>query len=856
MDIFNPSNKDTDILIKYILKPLFGYGENKELFFAEPMTVFLSGCLVLVAILFIYNLLTDTANTANSGKMLAGRGQNLTWSVLRNVIGIALLIPIKGIAVAQMIFVWIAAQGLMLANSVYEKMNWLELDNENLAYVSNIQGDLYKSYKVATLAHVCLEAAKSTGVTNSFSGKPLDFNLSITKGSQAGDYKNYNYNFGTKLDPKLCGQLTVGFPKIKENNLVNSSDSLSDITKFSLINAQEVSSKIQGIHISAMDDLIQNKAKQTALIILKNEQGEKLNNEVLNKTIKDLANYEEKIKAVFNEVSKIDTKAKKEMTKQGIAAAGSWIWALSNTQTTLTNILNDTPKVTSSFNNEANEAKSCAGWFSSFQAECITTKKLNDISPTIKSNIDKTLFTLSSIDKEISNNFNKSNPALAKAAKAEAKEDGVIDKILSAFDGLDITKKFTTDRTSETNPLVAQQAVGAWILGIAQSIFAVLVTGAAIPVLGDSFIGATLAFLPFVLSVIVAAMVIVFYLPMLPFIIWIGNLIGWIVMLFQAMLGIPIWLVSFMRNDSDGFVGKTGQGYLLILEGFLRPSLMIFALYFAFYLLVPVTKIVNFFFLFVTNSIYSNISSFFAVCYYIFTIVIYAVLLNKIMVILFNLIESIPDKILTWIGSNVNSIMSNSGKELDNQVSAGTNRINNQVSAGMGIAAGQAVNYASNRKLKPEEEKKGLGLGINNESNSEIDNKLDKMFNDNANNTNPNTNANNANEENKNFGMKNKNNSDIDKVFNSNNNNINTNPSTNANNANNEEKTNLNAFNNVKENNNIRDKFYSSSSSLKEEVQEAQQQSRKDNNEVNFKNSFRNDLFNEKRSDEIDLKKK
>lgn len=835
MDIFNPSNKDTDVLIKYILKPLFGYGENKELFFAEPMTVFLSGCLVLVAILFIYNLLTDTANTANSGKMLAGRGQNLTWSVLRNVIGIALLIPIKGIAVAQMIFIWIAVQGLMLANSVYEKMNWLELDNENLAYVSNIQGDLYKSYKVATMAHVCLEAAKSTGVTNSFAGKPLDFNLSITKGSQAGDYKNYNYNFGTKLDPKLCGQLTVGFPKIKENNLVNSSDSLSDITKFSLINAHEVSSKIQGIHISAMDDLIQNKAKQTALIILKNEQGEKLNNEVLNKTIKDLANYEEKIKAVFNEVSKIDTKAKKEMTKQGIAAAGSWIWALSNTQTTLTNILNDTPKVTSSFNNEANEAKSCAGWFSSFQAECITTKKLNDISPTIKSNIDKTLFTLSSIDKEISNNFNKSNPALAKAAKAEAKEDGVIDKILSAFDGLDITKKFTTDRTSETNPLVAQQAVGAWILGIAQSIFAVLVTGAAIPVLGDSFIGATLAFLPFVLSVIVAAMVIVFYLPMLPFIIWIGNLIGWIVMLFQAMLGIPIWLVSFMRNDTDGFVGKTGQGYLLILEGFLRPSLMIFALYFAFYLLVPVVKIVNFFFLFVTNSIYSNISSFFAVCYYIFTIVIYAVLLNKIMIILFNLIESIPDKILTWIGSNVNSIMSNAGKELDNQVSAGTNRINNQVSAGMGIAAGQAVNYASNRKLKPEEEKKGLGLGINNESNSEIDNKLNKMFNS------DNTNTNNTNP-----------------------NNHNTNTNTNANNE--EKKASLNnTFNDIKE----KEQFSSSrssSSSLndfkKEEVQETQQ-SRKDNSEVNFNNSFKNnfnnsfkkDLKEEKRSDEVDLNK-
>ena len=825
MDIFNPSNKDTDILVKYILKPLFGYGENKELFFAEPMTVFLSGCLVLVAILFIYNLLTDTANTANSGKMLAGRGQNLTWSVLRNVIGIALLIPIKGIAVAQMIFIWIAAQGLMLANSIYEKMNWLELDNENLAYISNIQGDLYKSYKVATMAHVCLEAAKSTGVTNSFAGKPLDFNLTITKGSQAGDYKNYNYNFGTKLDPKLCGQLTVGFPKVKkENDLVNSTtDSLSDITKFSLINTNEVSSKIQAIHISAMDDLIQNKAKQTALIILKNEQGEKLNSQVLEKTIKDLEGYEEKIKGVFSEVSKIDTKAKKEMTKQGIAAAGSWIWALSNTQTTLTNILNDTPKVTSSFNNEANEAKSCSGWFSSFQNECITTKKLNDISPTIKSNIDKTLFTLSSVDKEISNNFNRANPALAKAAKAEAKEDSVVDKILSAFDGLDITKKFTTDRTSDTNPLVAQQAVGSWILGIAQSIFAVLVTGASIPVLGDSFIGATLAFLPFVLSVIVAAMVIVFYLPMLPFIIWIGNLIGWIVMLFQAMLGIPIWLVSFMRNDTDGFVGKTGQGYLLILEGFLRPSLMIFALYFAFYLLVPVVKIVNFFFLFVTNSIYSNVSSFFVVCYYIFTIVIYAVLLNKVMIILFNLIESIPDKILTWIGSNVNSIIGNSGKELDNQVSSGTNKINNQVSGGVGIASGQAVSYMqqnNSKKAETEQEKKNLGVK-NNESNE-----IDKMFNTSSNtNTNTNTNANNA-----------------------------------------EKRNDLNtSFNNVKEND-IKEQFSSSgsaSSSLnndfrKEEVQaqgtqqsrvQETQYNRRDNSEVNFNNSFKNDLNNSFKND-------
>ena len=95
--------------------------------------------------------------------------------------------------------------------------------------------------------------------------------------------------------------------------------------------------------------------------------------------------------------------------------------------------------------------------------------------------------------------------------------------------------------------------------------------------------------------------------------------------------------------------------------------------------------------MFVGNSIYSNTYGLLVIFYYVFMIVIYAVLLNKIMLILFGLIETIPDKILIWIGSNINSIMSNAGKDLDNYAQQGTEKGLSTVSGPTGMIANGTV---------------------------------------------------------------------------------------------------------------------------------------------------------------------
>ena len=179
LDIFHPKSEKTDILVEKILTPLFGYNSNKEeLFFSSAMEIFLTGVLALVAILFIFNIINETTNTANTGKLLGGKG-SLTWNTVRAMIGIALLLPLKkGIATAQILFIWLVGQGLMLSNSIYEKMDWFNFNNNNLTFVSNIQADLLNAYKTAVVSNVCLiSASKHSGADST--GKNYNFNVSI-----------------------------------------------------------------------------------------------------------------------------------------------------------------------------------------------------------------------------------------------------------------------------------------------------------------------------------------------------------------------------------------------------------------------------------------------------------------------------------------------------------------------------------------------------------------------------------------------------------------------------------------------------------------------------------------------------
>jgi conjugal transfer/type IV secretion protein DotA/TraY len=74
-----------------------------------------------------------------------------------------------------------------------------------------------------------------------------------------------------------------------------------------------------------------------------------------------------------------------------------------------------------------------------------------------------------------------------------------------------------------------------------------------------------------------------FYLPMIPFLIWVIAGINWLVSTMSIMVGAPLWAAAHSLPDGEGFAGARGQeGYLLLLNVILRPTLMVIGFFLAF----------------------------------------------------------------------------------------------------------------------------------------------------------------------------------------------------------------------------------------------------------------------------------
>lgn len=70
--------------------------------------------------------------------------------------------------------------------------------------------------------------------------------------------------------------------------------------------------------------------------------------------------------------------------------------------------------------------------------------------------------------------------------------------------------------------------------------------------------------------------ILYYVLPLMPFIYFFFAFSGWIKSIFEAVVAMPLWAVAHIRIDGEGLPGPLAtNGYFLLLEIFLRPSLII-----------------------------------------------------------------------------------------------------------------------------------------------------------------------------------------------------------------------------------------------------------------------------------------
>jgi defect in organelle trafficking protein DotA len=171
-----------------------------------------------------------------------------------------------------------------------------------------------------------------------------------------------------------------------------------------------------------------------------------------------------------------------------------------------------------------------------------------------------------------------------------------------------------------------------------------------------------------------------FYVPVYPFIIFTFGTIAWLIAVIEAMVAAPIVALGIMSPEGEGILGKSETGMMILVNVFLRPSMMIIGYVAAIMLTYVSIWILNFQFDYVAgfltdtmsmdtfdgkgrntapSAIRAGIDFSMSLFTQIFGYTAYLGLYVSLYITLvqksFTLIFSLPDKVLRWIGAQQES---------------------------------------------------------------------------------------------------------------------------------------------------------------------------------------------------------
>ena len=128
-------------------------------------------------------------------------------------------------------------------------------------------------------------------------------------------------------------------------------------------------------------------------------------------------------------------------------------------------------------------------------------------------------------------------------------------------------------------------------------------------------------------------------------------MVGYFVTVFEMMVAVPIWMAAHLHPEGEGMAGRFGgQGYVMLIEVFARPVLMIFGLIGALVVLPPVMSILFALFMNASGSMQADSVS--GVISWAVLVAIYTMICVITMHKIFALIHVIPNSVPRWFGGH------------------------------------------------------------------------------------------------------------------------------------------------------------------------------------------------------------
>lgn len=190
----------------------------------------------------------------------------------------------------------------------------------------------------------------------------------------------------------------------------------------------------------------------------------------------------------------------------------------------------------------------------------------------------------------------------------------------------------------------------------------------------------------------VAGITLAYITPIMPFVYFMFGVVNWIMSIFEAMVGVPLWALGHLRIDGPGLPGSAGkEGYVIILQIFLRPVLMIFGLVGSVLIFSAAVMFLHDSFELLITVIKDGDTEVGFLGTFIY-IIIYTYIVYTLATMSFKMIDNIPNGIMRYMGESASLYAEDYGKEADTIGGAGTAMVAavgmDRAGQGMASAAG------------------------------------------------------------------------------------------------------------------------------------------------------------------------
>ncbi len=140
-----------------------------------------------------------------------------------------------------------------------------------------------------------------------------------------------------------------------------------------------------------------------------------------------------------------------------------------------------------------------------------------------------------------------------------------------------------------------------------------------------------------------------YYLPALPWILWMAAVIGWFILILETLFAAPLWAIGHILPSGDGIAGQHGrQGYMMLLGVLARPPLMVAGLFSSMILFSIFGKLMGYCFEIYYKSVTAGQVT------GIITIIVQILILTGATIVfahkIFSLINVLPERVINWVG--------------------------------------------------------------------------------------------------------------------------------------------------------------------------------------------------------------